>query len=431
MSRHSPEARRTGVPPEGGRRRTDRPATPPLRRTDVLDSTGPMGPSVGPGTSVDRPAGRPIVPPAPPQRSVAPQVHVEQQVPARPNTPAPTAASPRVVAPALTAASPRVVAPAPAPTAASPRVVAPLRPAAPPPTDATQRVSAAPADSGRTGSAVRPPASGPQPVRGPRTPARPEPPEARAAAAPERPAGPPVGRGPEAVGGPASGPVGGPVGGRAAVRAERQAAEAARRKSGKRTPSGAQGSTAAGRGPEPAGDQRPGAPRRAVQGLLGVVVVALVVLGVWSFSAPVTEETSVRTPAQSQATSSAPATSAAPEAAAPEAAVPPVEEVPAPVGPVRAPITVLNSTTINGLAGDVGDQFSAAGWEVRGTAAYTGSDVAVTTVYVTEGDVQQQQAAAQLIEQFPDLIGPATRFFDVPGVVDPGLVVVATGNWRP
>jgi uncharacterized protein (DUF169 family) len=92
---------------------------------------------------------------------------------------------------------------------------------------------------------------------------------------------------------------------------------------------------------------------------------------------------------------------------------------------------VLNSTAINGLAADVGEQFSAGGWEVVGTAAYPGSDVAVTTVYFTEGDVQQEQAATQLIEQFPDLTGPAPRFFDVPGVASPGLVVVTTGNWRP
>jgi hypothetical protein len=221
------------------------------------------------------------------------------------------------------------------------------------------------------------------------------------------------------------------VGGRAAVRAERQAAEAARKKAGKRAPSGAPESTGARPVPEPAEHQRPGAPRRAVQGLLGVVVVALVVLGVWSFTSPAAEEASARNPVQSPVTSSAPAAPATPEATAPEAAVPPVEEAPAPAGPVRAPITVLNSTAINGLAGDVGDQFSAGGWEVAGTAGYPGSDVAATTVYYTEGDVQQEQAAAQLVEQFPDLVGPAVRFFEVPGVASPGLVVVATGNWRP
>ena len=103
----------------------------------------------------------------------------------------------------------------------------------------------------------------------------------------------------------------------------------------------------------------------------------------------------------------------------------------APVGPVFAPITVLNSTSINGLAGDIGDAFTAAGWDVTGTGKSPVEDVATTTVYYTEGDTTQQQAAGQLAEQFPDVTGPVARYFDVPGVPAPGLVVVATGNWQP
>jgi hypothetical protein len=36
-----------------------------------------------------------------------------------------------------------------------------------------------------------------------------------------------------------------------------------------------------------------------------------------------------------------------------------------------------------------------------------------------------------LVTQFPQLHGPAPRFFDVPGNASPGLVVVATGEWKP
>ncbi len=98
---------------------------------------------------------------------------------------------------------------------------------------------------------------------------------------------------------------------------------------------------------------------------------------------------------------------------------------------MRAPVTVLNSTKITGLAGSIGEQFSAEGWEVREPGAYSAADVAVTTVYYTEGDADQQEAANQLIESFPDVSGPAPRFFDIPGVPDPGLVVIATGSWQP
>ena len=217
-----------------------------------------------------------------------------------------------------------------------------------------------------------------------------------------------------------------PVGGRAAARLERQAAEAAAKKTGAKrtappaTPSGGRGP---GRDDVEVG---PRAPRRAVQGLLAVVVIALVVLGVWSFTSPGTSEIAAQTPVASAPASTAPL----PPPALPSLA--PVTSVAAvPAAPVKAPITVLNSTRITGLAGKIGGQFTAGGWEVLGTAAYPGDDIAATTVYYTAGNAEQKQAAEQLVEQFPDVTGPVERFFDVEGVADPGLVVVATGNWRP
>ncbi|MGY2079209.1 LytR C-terminal domain-containing protein [Modestobacter sp. SYSU DS0657] len=215
------------------------------------------------------------------------------------------------------------------------------------------------------------------------------------------------------------------VGGRAAQRAERQAADAARRKAEKGA--GATRADSVDASPDGSGSATRRLPRRAALGALAVVLVALTVLSVWSFRSPGTQETSAQTPV----TSSAPP---APSSAAPEST--PAEQVvtappAAPVGPVRAPITVLNSTAINGLAGDLGEQFSGGGWEVAGTGGYPGSDIAVSTVYFTAGDPVQEEAASQLIEQFPELTGPAARFFEVPGQPSPGLVVVATGNWRP
>jgi hypothetical protein len=176
----------------------------------------------------------------------------------------------------------------------------------------------------------------------------------------------------------------------------------------------------------------PGAPRRAVQLLLATVVVALVVLGVWSFTSPRTRETSAGSPADVSAT----ATSAPPVEATPPAEATLSAEVetsePAPAGTARAPITVLNATKVTGLAASIGGRFSDGGWEVNEPGTYSGTDIAVTTVYYTEGDEAQQQAAAELMAEFPDIVGgPAARFFDIPGLDDPGLVVVATGDWRP
>jgi len=99
---------------------------------------------------------------------------------------------------------------------------------------------------------------------------------------------------------------------------------------------------------------------------------------------------------------------------------------------VRVPVTVLNSTDINGLAAKVAGTVAAGGWETPAVGAYTAGDVAASTVFFTEGDENQRQAAVQLIEQFPQLQGPTPRFFELPADVQaPGLVVVTTGDWQP
>jgi len=214
------------------------------------------------------------------------------------------------------------------------------------------------------------------------------------------------------------------VGGRAALRAEREsreasrvAAEAARRKS--------------------AGlddlDDRPRRPRRMVKGLVAVGVVAAAVLGVYTVATPNTAETAT---SRSAAPTTEPATAPtdAPGATATLAPLdvdPPVAETATPAAPVRVPITVLNSTKIDGLAADVSAQMKGAGWKTAKPGGYPNGDVAASTVFFTEGNDKQRQAALQLIEQFPKLQGPTPRFFDVPASVDPaGLVVVLAADWE-
>jgi hypothetical protein len=218
---------------------------------------------------------------------------------------------------------------------------------------------------------------------------------------------------------PVSGPGTGPVGGRAARRAERTAADEARRKAAK-----------ARRGkPMDDGAEAPRRPRRVAMSLLAMALVALAVLGVYSFATPDTQETS----ASGIATSSA-APSTAPDTAAlaPQPTTPTQSVEVAPTTPVRVPVTVLNQTDVNGLAAKISEQIVGAGWQSPGVGAYSGGDVSVTTVFFTEGDEQQRQAAVQLVDQFAGKInGPAPRFFEVPDVAAPGLVVVATGDWQP
>ncbi|MDK3257248.1 LytR C-terminal domain-containing protein [Blastococcus capsensis] len=205
---------------------------------------------------------------------------------------------------------------------------------------------------------------------------------------------------------------------RATYRAERQAADAARRKAAKRN----------GTPDVLFEDELDRKPRRVLKGLVAMAVVAGAVLGVYTVTQP--------GPTAPVAQADAAAPSSPPPVAPPTQTLPPLNTLPldveaAATTPVRVPVTVLNATNVTGLAGSISDTVVAGGWESPGAGAYPGTDVATTTVFFTEGDEQQRQAALQLIEQFPDLAGPAPRFFEVADVPAPGLVIVATGNWQP
>ncbi|MDP9389916.1 MAG: LytR C-terminal domain-containing protein [Actinomycetota bacterium] len=211
----------------------------------------------------------------------------------------------------------------------------------------------------------------------------------------------------------------GPRTGRAAMRAERQAADMARRKAVKR--SGGPASAL----PDDEDDVR--RPRGIVKGLAAMAVVGLSVLGVYTWAAPVPQDAAAQSSSISRT---------APSAASPSQLPPlptePVAVEPTVAAPVRVPVTVLNATDIDGLAGKISTTVVGAGWESPGVGAYEGNDVAVSTVFFTEGDENQRQAALQLIEQFPQLSGPAPRFFELPAdVTVPGLVIVAAGEWVP
>jgi hypothetical protein len=104
----------------------------------------------------------------------------------------------------------------------------------------------------------------------------------------------------------------------------------------------------------------------------------------------------------------------------------------APATPVRVPVTVLNETSVSGLAKRVQQALTTGGWPSGATGGYKGGDIATTTVFFPAGNETARQAALQLVDQFPQLTGPAELFFDVPAGSSPdGIVVVTTGNWQP
>jgi hypothetical protein len=217
------------------------------------------------------------------------------------------------------------------------------------------------------------------------------------------------------------GPGTGPVGGRAAMRAERQAADMARRKAAKR--SGAPDPVAL---LDPA-DDAPRKPRRVLKGLVAMAVVGLGVLGVYTVISPGTKEAGTQTPF----VASSPSVSA-PGAPLPTLPSEPIAVEPTVAAPVRVPVTVLNATQVTGLAAKISATIVGGGWESPGVGAYIGGDVPVTTVFFTEGDETQRQAALQLVQMYPQITGPAPRFFELPpDVTAPGIVVVAAGEWVP
>lgn len=111
----------------------------------------------------------------------------------------------------------------------------------------------------------------------------------------------------------------------------------------------------------------------------------------------------------------------------PPAVAPPAPSQP-PVGPrpvvQRAPLTVLNNSTIHGLAASAAARFRAAGWTIADIGGIPGR-YRYSTVYYGPGQIE---AARALMRQFPSItvIEPRSRYPNLPGQ---GLTVVVTRDF--
>lgn len=93
---------------------------------------------------------------------------------------------------------------------------------------------------------------------------------------------------------------------------------------------------------------------------------------------------------------------------------------------VRAPLTVLNNTTITGLAGEAAQSFSESGWTVTSVDNYTGA-LPTTTVFYDSTDPTQRAAAETLARQFSAVADVQPRIPDLPST---GLTVVLAPDWH-
>jgi hypothetical protein len=151
--------------------------------------------------------------------------------------------------------------------------------------------------------------------------------------------------------------------------------------------------------------------------------LALIILAVLSLTGTLGSGTRAATDpgptgGASQASGSGPASSGAASQSASSA----------PNSAAMAPLTVLNNSTITGLAGRAKDAFTAKGWTVSETGNVETTSATVSTVYYTEGNAQEQAAAKNLQSQFPQLTQVQPRPADIAFT---GVVVVLTGDWDP
>lgn len=97
--------------------------------------------------------------------------------------------------------------------------------------------------------------------------------------------------------------------------------------------------------------------------------------------------------------------------------------------PAVVPVTVLNNSSVVGLASRVACALEAAGWPIAELLNYNETQVPATTVYFTAGNAAEEAGAHALAAQFPEITGGVEPRFD--GLDGTGLTVAAVGDWLP
>ncbi|HEY9473262.1 MAG TPA: LytR C-terminal domain-containing protein [Mycobacteriales bacterium] len=93
----------------------------------------------------------------------------------------------------------------------------------------------------------------------------------------------------------------------------------------------------------------------------------------------------------------------------------------------RPALTVLNNTTVRGLAHRAADRFATDGWSVAQVGNYAGN-LPTTTVYFTPGNADEQRAAEALARAYPKITRVLPHDPHLP-VSARGVIVVVAPNW--
>jgi LytR cell envelope-related transcriptional attenuator len=122
-----------------------------------------------------------------------------------------------------------------------------------------------------------------------------------------------------------------------------------------------------------------------------------------------------------------PPPSSAPRTSAPASTAPSRTAPAPPPAPPRAPLTVLNNSTIHNLGEQVAASIRTKGWQIAQTGNFAGR-IPVTTVYYDPGNAAELRAARQLAKEFPQVERVFPRYAGLPPT-PPGIVLVVTRDW--
>lgn len=176
--------------------------------------------------------------------------------------------------------------------------------------------------------------------------------------------------------------------------------------------------------PRPVAAQAPPGYRRRVGVAVGVVMLGVILLAFGIITLTTGDD-----PLSSAGQETTMVSLVPPDAAGTTPAAPAPVTTAGPESPSMLPVTVLNNSSLTGLASKVAGELEAGGWPIAELLNYSETQVPATTVFFTPGNAAEEAAAQALVVQFPEITGGAEPRFE--GLDGAGLTVAAVGDWVP